>query len=333
MARLTLGGNRLRGTMPTEMGALTSLTYALQVHENALSGTLPTQLGMLTALRELQLSSNTQLSGTLPSQLGKMHALEALHAFDLRRLSGSLPSQLAQLSRLHTLQLSGASLRGSLTPLVALPALTICELTQAQRAARAGALAGAPTNRFECPTFTHRLGNASNGAVHGDGAAGGRFTCGERLQCSMPPPPAPPPRPPLAPSPSAPPPSVPPPPSGPPPPPAPPAAPPPQPPTPPLPPCPAFPPTPPPLPPPPCDPPQESPDLSHVALAVGVGCVAVLGCLGVCIGLLRCFILPKLRRVNFKLERRFEADLQLSNAAVCVVHPLGTDSRSSEPPA
>ena len=68
-AMVFLNSNNLRGTIPTQIGALTSLQYALRLSSNSISGTLPTQLGLLTSLRSLELQHNS-ISGTLPTQIG-----------------------------------------------------------------------------------------------------------------------------------------------------------------------------------------------------------------------------------------------------------------------
>ncbi|KAK3236421.1 hypothetical protein CYMTET_53444 [Cymbomonas tetramitiformis] len=49
---LSLSYNSLTGTVPTQMGALTQLSY-LYLHSNSLTGTVPTQMGALTKLTYL----------------------------------------------------------------------------------------------------------------------------------------------------------------------------------------------------------------------------------------------------------------------------------------
>ena len=51
-------GNELKGTIPDEIGLLTSLT-SLDLTSNSISGTVPSQLGSLTALNELYLNYNS----------------------------------------------------------------------------------------------------------------------------------------------------------------------------------------------------------------------------------------------------------------------------------
>lgn len=66
VTELRLGSyNSLDGTLPTQLGKLTELTY-FDLGANSLDGTLLTQFGKLTALTELMLNTNS-LDGTLPT--------------------------------------------------------------------------------------------------------------------------------------------------------------------------------------------------------------------------------------------------------------------------
>ena len=60
-------GNNLVGTIPDELGKLTSLTK-LNLGENKLSGTIPSSLNTLTNLTYVQLNDN-MLEGTIPQDL------------------------------------------------------------------------------------------------------------------------------------------------------------------------------------------------------------------------------------------------------------------------
>ena len=63
---LNLYDQRLTGTIPAELGSLTSL-QSLYLSDNYLSGPIPAELGSLTNLEWLFLSGN-QLSGTIPAE-------------------------------------------------------------------------------------------------------------------------------------------------------------------------------------------------------------------------------------------------------------------------
>ena len=116
----------LRGTLPTQLGALTALRF-LNLARNMLSGSLPTQLAALTSLLNLHLLAN-QLSGSLPTQLGVLTALNFLNLLE-NKLSGSLPTQLGALTALQDVNLARNCEDGSLpTQLGALTALQTMDL-------------------------------------------------------------------------------------------------------------------------------------------------------------------------------------------------------------
>jgi Leucine-rich repeat (LRR) protein len=108
---LDLGSNQLSGSLPAELGNLTNLWH-VYLADNLLSGSIPSQLGNLSHLQDLWLNFN-QLSGSLPAELGNLSSLQNLgvHA---NRLSGSIPAQLGNLSNLQGLYLYANQLSGSL---------------------------------------------------------------------------------------------------------------------------------------------------------------------------------------------------------------------------
>ena len=130
------------GTMPTQLGVLTALTY-LDLDGNALSGSLPTQLGALTTLTYLYLDGN-ELSGSLPTQLGALTLLTEMD-LDENELSGSLPTQLGALTAMASLELDENELSGSLP--TQLGALTLLE--EASTSCRLGGTNN--SNNFSCP--------------------------------------------------------------------------------------------------------------------------------------------------------------------------------------
>ena len=84
----------------------------LGLWENGLSGTIPTQLGNLTSLKSLNLGEN-QLSGSIPSELGNLTNLGSL-SLDDNQLSGAIPPELGNLTKLTWLNLSNNQLTGAL---------------------------------------------------------------------------------------------------------------------------------------------------------------------------------------------------------------------------
>ena len=88
---LFLGGNSLAGTLPPEIGQLTSL-QTLWLVGNNLSGTIPTQVGQMTNLFSLNLSSNN-FTGIIPNEVGQLTNLNYLSLVG-NDLVGPLPNDL-----------------------------------------------------------------------------------------------------------------------------------------------------------------------------------------------------------------------------------------------
>lgn len=111
VASLSLESNNLIGTIPLELGNLTSLTK-LWLYSNTITGSIPAELGNITSLKRLNLRSN-MLSGSIPSELGNLTNLTDL---DLNRndLTGSIPIELGNLANLAGLNLRSNSLTGSI---------------------------------------------------------------------------------------------------------------------------------------------------------------------------------------------------------------------------
>ena len=98
-----LRGNRLGGSLPTELGLLREAPVGaqLKLNTNPFSGTLPTQLGTLTA--STFDITQTWISGTLPTELfGPTSSISYFYAQGWKDMeggviSGTLPSELAQM--------------------------------------------------------------------------------------------------------------------------------------------------------------------------------------------------------------------------------------------
>lgn len=104
----------LTGSIPIELGLLSSGLEILYISENELTGSLPAELGDLSLMTKLQANKNL-LQGTIPSQLGQLTGLTKLSLGD-NRLEGPIPSELGLLSSVDDLGLEKNVLQGTLPP-------------------------------------------------------------------------------------------------------------------------------------------------------------------------------------------------------------------------
>ncbi|CAI0415994.1 unnamed protein product [Linum tenue] len=106
---LDLGGNRLIGEIPGEVGNLRNLG-SLGLYSNMLSGEIPSSLGSCVRMELLYLQDNL-LKGSIPSSLNE---LKGLREFNVSRnnLSGEVPVFFQSFSSLQLLNLSYNSFQG-----------------------------------------------------------------------------------------------------------------------------------------------------------------------------------------------------------------------------
>ncbi len=109
VVEIGLGDSGLTGTIPSELGSLSNLTF-ISLGENELTGVIPKELGDLSSLEELWLDQN-DLSGRIPRQLGNLSKLRGLFLYS-NRLNGPIPRELGDLSNLTSLNLSDNELNG-----------------------------------------------------------------------------------------------------------------------------------------------------------------------------------------------------------------------------
>ncbi|XP_044961764.1 probable LRR receptor-like serine/threonine-protein kinase At3g47570 isoform X1 [Hordeum vulgare subsp. vulgare] len=108
---LYLSANKISGTIPHEIGNISSLKLLYMEH-NLLTGTIPGSLGNLSNLFVLSLSQN-KLSGQIPLSIQNLGQLSELY-LQQNNLSRPIPVALAQCNKLHTLNLSCNSFDGTI---------------------------------------------------------------------------------------------------------------------------------------------------------------------------------------------------------------------------
>ncbi|QHO07763.1 hypothetical protein HN51_066454 [Arachis hypogaea] len=95
MSGIDLSDNRLNGTIPSELGNLTTIR-ALNLSHNDLRGKIPTTFSSLAQIESLDLSFNN-LGGNIPPQLTELSSL-AVFSVAHNNLSGSTPEMKGQFS-------------------------------------------------------------------------------------------------------------------------------------------------------------------------------------------------------------------------------------------
>ncbi len=132
VTRLALPGKGLDGTISSELGRLSKLTY-LNLRSNELTGEIPDELDDLSNLRVLNLHSNS-LSGGIPDLSG-MTSLEELYLpnnadynedgskVEGSGLTGEIPAWLNGMTNMRELWLWGNSLSGSIPDLSGMTSL------------------------------------------------------------------------------------------------------------------------------------------------------------------------------------------------------------------
>ena len=144
VTRLDLADNQLTGSIPDELGSLSSLEV-LDLNDNQLTGEIPPELGSLSNLTHLYLHDN-QLSGEIPAGLGNLSSLEWLW-LQRNQLSG-VPPELGSLSNLENLDLSDNQLSGVPSELGSLSNLENLDLSDNQ-------LSGVPSELGSLSNLTH----------------------------------------------------------------------------------------------------------------------------------------------------------------------------------
>ncbi|XP_028090215.1 probable leucine-rich repeat receptor-like serine/threonine-protein kinase At3g14840 isoform X7 [Camellia sinensis] len=101
--------NYVNGTIPPEWGSLPLVNISLL--GNRITGSIPSQIGNITTLNSLILEFN-ELSGDLPQELGNLSSITRLD-LSFNKLSGEIPSTFKNLSNLTSIDLSYNNLSSS----------------------------------------------------------------------------------------------------------------------------------------------------------------------------------------------------------------------------
>ncbi|GKU97133.1 hypothetical protein SLEP1_g10313 [Rubroshorea leprosula] len=126
LVRLDLSGLGIKGSIPPQIGALSSLKH-LNLSSNDLRGALPSSLGNLTQLVVLDISFN--YINSIPPQIGALSSLKHLN-LSTNDLRGALPLPLGNLTELMVLDISVNNINSIPTELENLKNLVSLNLTR-----------------------------------------------------------------------------------------------------------------------------------------------------------------------------------------------------------
>nr|XP_027126994.1 probable leucine-rich repeat receptor-like serine/threonine-protein kinase At3g14840 isoform X1 [Coffea arabica] len=113
LVNISLNGNRISGTIPKELGNISTLAN-LTLDFNQLSGTIPPELGNLSRLQKLTLTSNNW-TGELPRTLANLTALKIFWIGDCN-FTGSIPNFIENWKSIENLVIQGSGLKGPIPP-------------------------------------------------------------------------------------------------------------------------------------------------------------------------------------------------------------------------
>ncbi|MCY4114082.1 MAG: hypothetical protein OXG33_09115 [Chloroflexi bacterium] len=113
LRRLDVQGNQLQGEIPPEIGNLDNVTH-LSLWANQFSGSIPAEMGDMASLQWAALGIN-ELTGSIPPELGNLSTATHLD-FTLNQLSGEIPAELGNLTNLVWLTFWSNRLTGPIPP-------------------------------------------------------------------------------------------------------------------------------------------------------------------------------------------------------------------------
>ena len=93
----------IAGTIPSEIGLLTALTY-LVIYSLGVTGSIPPEIGNLINLQFLQIGF-TSLTGAIPKEIEKLTKLSHLSFRDNSQMRGSIPTEIGNMDKVDTLRI------------------------------------------------------------------------------------------------------------------------------------------------------------------------------------------------------------------------------------
>ena len=110
ITELNLPFCNLQGTIPTDLGNLTNMTY-FYLSFNSLTGTIPTELGNMKNTNDFLLNSNN-LTGTIPTEFGNMKNMTYFD-LDTNKLTGTIPIELGNMKNMTVFNLYTNNITGN----------------------------------------------------------------------------------------------------------------------------------------------------------------------------------------------------------------------------
>ena len=107
---MNLSRNNFEGTIPTEIGRLSSLTH-LYLSSAQMSGKIPQEMENCTSLRGLHLATNS-LTGRIPDMFGNILNMNTLLLHE-NKFTGQIPKSIWELNSLISILLQNNDMRGS----------------------------------------------------------------------------------------------------------------------------------------------------------------------------------------------------------------------------
>ncbi|KAI9083481.1 hypothetical protein K1719_034423 [Acacia pycnantha] len=117
LVTLSLAGNRITGSIPTQLGEIATMKD-LVLEDNQFGGPLPHSLGNLSNLRRIRLSANN-FTGTIPETYGNLKNMIDF-SIDGSTLSGKIPSFIGNWTKILYMDMEGTGMEGPIPSTISL---------------------------------------------------------------------------------------------------------------------------------------------------------------------------------------------------------------------